>query len=273
MAELSARLEQALAYLNEHTSLRPETGIVLGSGLGGFAEQTEDAEYIDYADIPCFPRSTVDGHKGRFVLGKVGGKSIIAMQGRVHFYEGYAMEDVIMPVRLMAMFGVKTLLLTNAAGGVNKSFSAGDLMLLTDHISVFVPNPLINRQPDYKGTRFPDMSEVYDGVLRNKALECAKTLDIELKEGVYCQLTGPSYETPAEIKMLSKLGADAVGMSTAVEAIAARHIGMKVCGISLITNMAAGISETPLSHEEVKQAADDAAERFGALVKHFIEVI
>ena len=270
MAEISERLSNAVKYVESRLSARPKAGIVLGSGLGGLAERIEDAEYIDYADIPGFPRSTVDGHKGRFVCGKIGGVNVIAMQGRVHYYEGYPMEDVIMPARLMALLGAETLLLTNAAGGINNNFSAGDLMLLTDHIATFVPNPLISTSPDFKGTRFPDMSEVYDKGLREKMLKCAEELGMTLKSGVYCQLTGPSYETPAEIKMLSLLGADAVGMSTAVEAIAARHIGMKVCGISLITNMAAGISAVPLSHEEVKQAADEAAEKFGELVVQFI---
>ena len=270
MAEISERLSNAVKYVESRLSARPKAGIVLGSGLGGLAERIEDAEYIDYADIPGFPRSTVDGHKGRFVCGKIGGVNVIAMQGRVHYYEGYPMEDVIMPARLMALLGAETLLLTNAAGGINNNFSAGDLMMLTDHIATFVPNPLISTSPDFKGTRFPDMSEVYDRGLREKMLKCAEELGMTLKSGVYCQLTGPSYETPAEIKMLSLLGADAVGMSTAVEAIAARHIGMKVCGISLITNMAAGISAVPLSHEEVKQAADEAAEKFGELVVQFI---
>ena len=270
MAEISERLSNAVKYVESRLSARPKAGIVLGSGLGGLAERIEDAEYIDYADIPGFPRSTVDGHKGRFVCGKIGGVNVIAMQGRVHYYEGYPMEDVIMPARLMALLGAEMLLLTNAAGGINNNFSAGDLMMLTDHIATFVPNPLISTSPDYKGTRFPDMSEVYDRGLREKMLKCAEELGMTLKSGVYCQLTGPSYETPAEIKMLSLLGADAVGMSTAVEAIAARHIGMKVCGISLITNMAAGISAVPLSHEEVKQAADEAAEKFGELVVQFI---
>ena len=180
------------------------------------------------------------------------------------------MEDVIMPARIMGLLGIKTLLLTNAAGGVNKNFKAGDLMLIRDHIAAFVPNPLIGKNLSELGTRFPDMSEVYDRELSSRIKSCAENLGTELKEGVYCQLTGPSYETPAEIKMLSVLGADAVGMSTAVEAIAARHMGVRVCGISLITNMAAGISEVPLSHEEVKEAADKAGEKFGALVEDFV---
>lgn len=265
--DIFERLEKAREYVSGRAGLIPEVGIVLGSGLGGFAERTEIVSEVDYADIPDFPRSTVEGHKGRFIFGRIGGTKVVIMQGRVHFYEGYPMEDVVMPVRLMGSLGIRTLLLTNAAGGVNKSFSAGELMLISDHIAAFVKNPLIGANIDELGTRFPDMSEVYDMGLREAAMRSAEKLGITLRQGVYCQLTGPSYETPAEVRMLSALGADAVGMSTAVEAIAARHMGLKVCGLSLITNMAAGISAVPLSHEEVKQAADAAAERFGALVE------
>ena len=270
MCEISEKLEKAKEYICKRAGINPTVGIVLGSGLGNFAERAEIVSEIPYEDIPCFPRSTVEGHKGRFVFGKIGKTPVVIMQGRVHYYEGYPMEDVIMPARIMGLLGIKTLLLTNAAGGVNKGFSAGDLMLIKDHISCFVPNPLIGKNLSELGTRFPDMSEVYDRELSGRIKACAESLGTELKEGVYCQLTGPSYETPAEIKMLSVLGADAVGMSTAVEAIAARHMGVRVCGISLITNMAAGISEVPLSHEEVKEAADKAEVKFGALVERFI---
>lgn len=270
MCEISEKLEKAKEYICKRAGIKPAVGIVLGSGLGNFAERAEIVSEIPYEDIPCFPRSTVEGHKGRFVFGKIGNTPVVIMQGRVHYYEGYPMENVIMPARIMGLLGIKTLLLTNAAGGVNKGFSAGDLMLIKDHISCFVPNPLIGKNLSELGTRFPDMSEVYDRELSGRIKACAESLGTELKEGVYCQLTGPSYETPAEIKMLSVLGADAVGMSTAVEAIAARHMGVRVCGISLITNMAAGISEVPLSHEEVKEAADKAEVKFGALVERFI---
>ncbi|WP_024858778.1 purine-nucleoside phosphorylase [Ruminococcus albus] len=270
MCEISEKLEKAKEYICKRAGIKPAVGIVLGSGLGNFAERAEIVSEIPYEDIPCFPRSTVEGHKGRFVFGKIGKTPVVIMQGRVHYYEGYPMEDVIMPARIMGLLGIKTLLLTNASGGVNKGFSAGDLMLIKDHISCFVPNPLIGNNLSELGTRFPDMSEVYDRELSGRIKACTESLGTELKEGVYCQLTGPSYETPAEIKMLSVLGADAVGMSTAVEAIAARHMGVRVCGISLITNMAAGISEVPLSHEEVKEAADKAEVKFGALVERFI---
>lgn len=270
MCEISEKLEKAKEYICKRAGIKPAVGIVLGSGLGNFAERAEIVSEIPYEDIPCFPRSTVEGHKGRFVFGKISKTPVVIMQGRVHYYEGYPMEDVIMPARIMGLLGIKTLLLTNAAGGVNKGFSAGDLMLIKDHISCFVPNPLIGKNLSELGTRFPDMSEVYDRELSGMIKACAESLGTELKEGVYCQLTGPSYETPAEIKMLSVLGADAVGMSTVVEAIAAQHMGVRVCGISLITNMAAGISEVPLSHEEVKEAADKAEVKFGALVERFI---
>ena len=270
MGNVYDKLNNCLECVRKQTDFVPKVAIVLGSGLGNFAERAEIVSEIPYEDIPCFPRSTVEGHKGRFVFGKIGKTPVVIMQGRVHYYEGYPMEDVIMPARIMGLLGIKTLLLTNAAGGVNKGFSAGDLMLIKDHISCFVPNPLIGKNLSELGTRFPDMSEVYDRELSGRIKACAENLGTELKEGVYCQLTGPSYETPAEIKMLSVLGADAVGMSTAVEAIAARHMGVRVCGISLITNMAAGISEVPLSHEEVKEAADKAEVKFGALVERFI---
>ena len=270
MSSTYERLEKACAYVRERAGCSPKLGIVLGSGLGGFAEEAEIISTVDYGDIPDFPHSTVEGHKGRFIFGRVSKTAVVMMQGRVHYYEGYPMEDVVMPARLMGMLGVGTLLLTNAAGGIDRSFRAGDIMLITDHIATFVPNPLIGRNDDRLGVRFPDMSEVYSRELRDTTLDTAADLGIELKQGVYAQLTGPSYETPAEIRMLEKLGASAVGMSTACEAIAARHMGMKVCGLSLISNMAAGINSTPLSHEEVQQAADEAAGKFTALVKGFI---
>jgi len=270
MADITERLEKARAYVAERAGLTPKVGIVLGSGLGDFASRAKIVSEVPYADIPEFPQSTVEGHKGQFVFGYLGSTPVVIMQGRVHYYEGYPMEDVVMPARLMGLLGAETLLLTNASGGINRSFKGGDIMLITDHIAALVPNPLLGRNIDRLGTRFPDMSEVYDSVLRNAVINAAEELGIDLKQGVYCQLTGPSYETPAEVRMLGKLGADAVGMSTAVEAIAARHMGLKVCGISLVTNMAAGISQTQLSHEEVKQAADAAGKKFGDLLEKVI---
>ena len=267
MADMAERLEKARKYVSEKAGLRPALGIVLGSGLGGFVSRAKIVSEVPYADIPGFPQSTVEGHKGQFVFGYLGSTPVVIMQGRVHYYEGYPMEDVVMPARLMGLLGAETLLLTNASCGISSGLSAGDRMLITDHIAVFVPNPLLGRNADMLGTRFPDMSEVYDTGLRNAVIKAADELGIDLKQGVYCQLTGPSYETPAEVRMLGMLGADAVGMSTAVEAIAARHMGMKVCGISLVTNMAAGISQNKLSHEEVKQAADAAGQKFGDLLE------
>lgn len=269
MKELNA----ALAFLRTQTNFTPELGLVLGSGLGDFAKRIECVFNIEYKDIPGFPVSTVTGHSGKFILGTLAGKNVVAMQGRVHYYEGYSMEEVVLPIRLMHMLGAKTLLLTNAAGGVNPSFQPGNLMLITDHISSFVPSPLRGKNKDTLGTRFPDMSTVYDKALCALARQAASTQNIDLKEGVYIQFPGPAYETPAEIRMARTLGADAVGMSTAVEAMAARHCGMRVCGISCITNMASGILDKPLSHEEVKETASTVANEFTALMLGLIQGI
>ena len=221
---------------------------------------------IPYSEIPGFPVSTVPGHDGRFIFGNLGGVSIVCMKGRVHYYEGYAIEDVVLPIRLMRLLGAEILFLTNASGGINKAYHAGDFMLIRDHISTFVPNPLIGKNIDELGTRFPDMSSVYDKELCAVIKDVAKSEGIDLKEGVYAQLTGPSFESPAEIRMLGALGADAVGMSTVVEAIAANHMGMRICGISCVCNLAAGISKKPLTHDEVQEAANAAAPKFKKLV-------
>ncbi len=261
------KLSNCCRALTSKVRIKPEVAIVLGSGLGDYAEREVDSpKYVDYRDIPGFPHSTVEGHKGRFVFGHINGVPVVVMQGRVHYYEGYPMSDVVMPVRLMSMLGAKALFLTNAAGGINPSFSAGDFMLISDHISSFVPNPLIGENIDRLGTRFPDMSKVYSPELREIVRSTAAQLGIALKEGVYLQLTGPSFETPAEIRMLRTFGADAVGMSTAVEAIAARHAGMLVCGISCISNLACGMTDQPLTHAEVQQCADKAAPKFRRLL-------
>lgn len=248
----------------------PDTALVLGSGLGGLIREEDIIFSITYGELEGMPVSTVDGHNGQFIFARLGGVNVVAMQGRVHLYEGYTAQEVVRPIRLMSMLGAKNLILTNAAGGINKTFSCGDLMLITDHISSFVNSPLIGENCALLGTRFPDMSEVYSEKLRSVALKSAERLGIELKQGVYVQVTGPNYETPAEIKMYSLLGADAVGMSTAVEAMAAVHMRMSVCGISLITNSAAGISGKPLSHDEVKQEADKAADKLSCLVTDII---
>ncbi len=260
--------------LRKITDFEPQIAVVLGSGLGGFAEECVQVEQtVSYSEIDGFPISTVKGHKGCFIFGTVGGVKVAVMQGRVHYYEGYDVSDVVLPIRVLSLMGAKAAMLTNAAGGINKDFAAGDLMLIRDHVSLFAPNPLVGQNPEKLGVRFPDMSNIYDNELCDIILDSAKELGLELKQGVYFQLTGPSYETPAEIRMLGTLGADAVGMSTAAEAIAAHHAGMLVCGISLISNLAAGISPTPLTHAEVQLAADEAAPRFRSLVAESIENI
>lgn len=270
MGEKADRVERCLACVRKITDFQPKVALVLGSGLGDLAEQIEITATIAYSEIIDFPQSTVAGHKGRFVFGYIDKTPLVIMQGRVHYYEGYSMEDVVLPVRLMHAMGAEILFLTNAAGGLGDGFSCGNLMLITDHISCFVPNPLLGKNEDRFGVRFPDMSEIYNRSLQDCIRQSAKELNIPLQEGVYLQLTGPSYESPAEIRMCKALGASAVGMSTAVEAIAANHMGMQICGISFISNLAAGISDKPLCHEEVKEAADQAAPMFQQLVKHVI---
>ena len=260
------RLLKCREEIRKRTDFRPQVGIVLGSGLGGYADNMEISCEIPYREIPGFPVSTVQGHDGKFLFGYVKNTPVILMKGRVHYYEGYPMEDVVLPVRLMGLLGADTVILTNAAGGINRTFQAGDLMLITDHISIAVPNPLRGENIDELGTRFPDMSHVYDPELQEAAKKTAARQGISLREGIYVQCSGPSYETPAEIRMLGALGADAVGMSTVCEAIAARHMGMKVCGISCISNMAAGILDQPLDHREVQKSADQAKEKFENLI-------
>ena len=264
------RVETCVRYIREKTGFEPHTALVLGSGLGGFADNVKIEAVVEYGEIEGFPVSTVSGHKGRFVLGYVGKEPVAVMQGRVHYYEGYPMRDVVLPIRVMARLGARRLILTNAAGGIHPDFAAGALMLLTDHISSFIPSPLLGPNEEAFGLRFPDMSEVYSRRLRTVAEEEAGKLGIPVKQGVYLQTTGPNYETPAEIRMFRTLGADAVGMSTACEAMTARHLGLEVCGISCITNLAAGISKAPLSHEEVKATADRVAEDFQALLRAMI---
>ncbi len=244
-------------------------GIVLGSGLGEALEM-DVKETLEYREIDNFPRTTVEGHKGRFVFGNVGDVPVVCMQGRIHYYEGYHIHDVTLPVGLMKLMGVNTLFLTNAAGGINKTFHAGDFMLITDHISSLMPSPLRGDNIEEFGVRFPDMSEVYSKRLRDIICNAAAEVNVPLREGVYIQTPGPNYETPAEIRAYGMWGADAVGMSTAVEATAARHAGIEVCGISVISNLAAGISPTPLTHEEVKETADRVAPMFKKLLTRAI---
>ncbi len=263
----------ALGHIRTYTNFIPEIALVLGSGLGGFADQIQTEYSIDYKDIPNFPVSTVEGHCGKFIFGTLAGRKIIAMQGRVHYYEGYDMQQVVLPIRLMHLLGANTLILTNAAGGVNLSFSPGDLMLITDHIASFIPSPLCGKNKEALGVRFPDMHEVYNRLLCDKIRAAAKMQSIPLREGVYLQFSGPAYETPAEIRMARTLGADAVGMSTAAEAMAAKHCGMQVCAISCITNMACGILDMPLSHDEVQETASKIADKFTALMREIIKNI
>ena len=252
--------------VREKISFEPQVALILGSGLGDYAEQVQVEAVLDYHDIEGFPVSTVLGHKGRFVFGYIQNVPVVIMQGRVHFYEGYDMHDVVLPTRLMGMLGAKVLFLTNAAGGMQKGMHAGDFMLITGHISSFVPSPLVGPNIEELGTRFPDMSEVYKKDLQEIIRNTAKNCGIPLKEGVYVQTTGPNYETPEEIRMYRSLGADAVGMSTACEAMAANHMGLRVCGISCISNLAAGISENPLTHAEIQETADRVAPLFQQLI-------
>lgn len=243
-----------------------DIAVVLGSGLGKFLDNKKIDAEIRYEDIANFPRSTVEGHGGNYAFFKINNKKIVCMNGRVHHYEGYETIEVVRPIRLMKMMGAKTIILTNAAGGLNDNFVPGDLMIINDHISQFVKSPLIGENVGELGVRFPDMTNVYDKEYIELVKKIAKEQKIDIKSGVYLQFTGPNYETPTEIKMAKTLGADAVGMSTVVEAIAARHMGVKVLGISLITNMGAGISKNELSHEEVKETADKAAVKFENLL-------
>lgn len=267
------KLMKCFECVQQKITFKPEIALILGSGLGDYADTMEVVETLDYHDIEGFPVSTVPGHKGRFVFGYAGGVPIVAMQGRVHFYEGYKPQDVVLPIRLMKLMGAKVLFLTNAAGGINCSFNAGDFMLITDQISMSVPSPLIGENIDELGVRFPDMSEVYSRRLRKIIENSAVTAGVPLRKGVYIQTTGPQYETPAEIRAYERLGADAVGMSTAIEAIAARHAGMEICGISCISNLAAGISVNPLTHAEVQETADRVAPLFKKLVTQAIKDI
>lgn len=267
------KLMKCFECVQQKITFKPEIALILGSGLGDYADTMEVVETLDYHDIEGFPVSTVPGHKGRFVFGYAGGVPIVAMQGRVHFYEGYKPQDVVLPIRLMKLMGAKVLFLTNAAGGINRSFNAGDFMLITDQISMSVPSPLIGENIDELGVRFPDMSEVYSRRLRKIIENSAVTAGVPLRRGVYIQTTGPQYETPAEIRAYERLGADAVGMSTAIEAIAARHAGMEICGISCISNLAAWISVNPLTHAEVQETADRVAPLFKKLVTQAIKDI
>lgn len=267
MSEEYEKLMRCYRACRAVTDFKPEIALVLGSGLGAFADEIEVVSGIEYKDIEGFPQSTVEGHKGRFVFGYIDKVPVVIMQGRVHYYEGYSMQEVVLPVRLMGLLGAKVYYITNAAGGINLDFHPGTLMMIRDQISSFVPSPLLGPNMEELGVRFPDMSEIYKKDLQNIIRNTAKELKLPLEEGIYIQFTGPAYESPAEIRMAAMLGADACGMSTACEAVAATHMGLKVCGVSCITNMASGRSDKPLSHEEVQITADQVAESLKQLIR------
>lgn len=266
----AVQIREAAEYIRKQTAIVPEIGLILGSGLGVLGDLVEDAAAIPYGDIPYFPVSTVEGHAGELLVGKLAGRTVAMMRGRFHMYEGYGPELTAFPVRVMKALGVKTLVVTNAAGGVNTSFEPGDLMLITDHINLQGRNPLVGSNDNELGPRFPDMSEAYSKRLRALAAETAGEQGFALREGVYIGVLGPSYETPAEIRMMRTMGADAVGMSTVAEVIAARHSGIEVLGISCISNMAAGILDQPLSHQEVMETTERVKARFLGLVQGII---
>lgn len=265
------KVAEAAQYIQQLVPEKPQIALILGSGLGVLAEQIDNETAIPYERIPHFPTSTVAGHAGQFVFGELEGVRVAAMQGRFHYYEGYSLQEVTFPLRVMKALGVETVFVTNAAGGINESFSPGDLMLISDHLNFTFRNPLIGANEDEWGPRFPDMSEPYDGQLREVARQVAAAIGISLREGVYAGVLGPCYETPAEIRMLRTIGGDAVGMSTVPEVIVARHMGLRVLGISCITNMAAGILEQPLNHDEVIETAARVRETFLTLVRQIVK--
>lgn len=261
-----ADINETVSFIRSNTNHHPEIGLVLGSGLGALADTLSEPTFLTYGEIPHFAASTAPGHKGRLVIGKLGDKTLLCMQGRFHYYEGYSMKQVTYPIRVMKALGIKTLILTNASGGLDLGFAPGDFMLITDHINYMGVNPLIGPNEDEFGVRFPDMSRVYSRELGEIAKTAAKDLGITLRQGVYVGFTGPSYETPAEIKMFQILGAGAVGMSTVPEAIVASHCRMEVLGISCISNLASGILDVPLTGEEVIEVCDRAGDEFTRLI-------
>ncbi len=263
------QISETTAWIKEHTQMRPRVAIVLGTGLGHLAREIEVVDSFSYKDIPHFPVSTVEGHSGRLLFGRLGKCEVMAMEGRFHYYEGYSMQQVTFPERIMQQFGIEYFFVSNASGGMNPSFRIGDLMVITDHINLFPEHPL--HGPNFPGgPRFPDMHEIYDKDLRDIVQNTAEGLGIELRQGVYIQLTGPNFETPAEVRMCRALGADAIGMSTGCEAVVANSMGMKIVGISCVSNLACGLSENPLSHKEVIEASDKAAPLFKKLIRSSI---
>ena len=270
---LYERAEHATRIIRSRISVDPRIAIVLGSGLGGFADDFEEAVGIPYEDVPGFMRSTAQGHAGRLVVGKIDSVPVLAMQGRVHYYEGYSLEEVTFPIRAFKLLGIKTLILTNAAGGINVELQQGALMVLSDHLNLMGANPLRGPNDERFGPRFPDMSAVYSPELQELVVEEAREIGVEVRRGIYGALAGPSYETPAEIVLLRNLGADAVGMSTVPEAIVARQMGLEVLGISCITNMAAGISDEPINHEEVMATGDRVRGTFTELLRRVVSAM
>ena len=268
---MEQKVEEASKYIQNLCSEKPDIAVILGSGLGSFCEGLKDFTEIPYEDIPHFPVSTVEGHAGKFLLTKKHGKTLAIMSGRFHYYEGYSFPQVVFPIRVLAELGVKKLLVTNAAGAVNEKYKPGDLMIISDHINFMGGNPLMGANVKKWGVRFPDMSKTYTPSLRKLAHEIGERIKLSLQEGVYMAMTGPSFETPAEIRAARVLGADAVGMSTVPEAIVARHMGLQILGLSCITNMAAGILDQPLTHEETKETADSVRDKFVNLVNGIIE--
>lgn len=270
MNKVYEKLLKCKESVRKMTDFEPEIALVLGSGFGKYADAFKEVKRINYHDIEGFPVSTVAGHAGEFVLGYMNDVPVIVMNGRVHYYEGYDMSDVVLPIRLMKLLGAKILFLTNASGGIREDFEAGSLMMITGQISVFVPSPLIGENIEELGTRFPDMSHIYDEDLQEILRQSAKEAGVELKEGVYIQMKGPNYESPEEVQMCKILGADAVGMSTACEAVAANHMGMKICGVSCISNLAAGIAKHPLTHAEIQETANRVSGQILSLIEHTV---
>ncbi|MFA1821619.1 purine-nucleoside phosphorylase [Virgibacillus oceani] len=262
---------EATSFINKSLDKSPEIGLILGSGLGVLGDELEEAITIPYSEIPHFPTSTVSGHKGQLIIGTLEGKTVITMQGRFHYYEGYTLQQVTFPVRVMKQLGIESIIVTNAAGGINENFSAGNLMIISDHINNLGDNPLLGKNDETLGERFPDMSKAYDPDLIRHATACAKELNLPIQKGVYAANSGPTYETPSEVKMLRTWGADAVGMSTVPEVIVARHAGLRVLGISCISNMAAGILDQPLTHKEVMETTERVREDFLLFIKRIIK--
>lgn len=273
MMDLKSRIEKATEYIKEKSGFEPEIGIILGTGLGSLGDYIDEVSVIDYSDIPEFPISTVFGHAGRLILGYLEGKKVVAMQGRFHYYEGYTMQEITIPVRVMKQLGIKLLVASNACGGLNPSFKAGDIMIITDHINLMGTNPLIGPNLEDFGPRFPDMSEVYDKGMVKVLEKVAASQGIKVHNGVYGAISGPNYSTKAELSMMIKLGSDTVGMSTIPEAIVAKHCGLKVAGVSCITDMAIPDAMTAPTHEEIVKVAESVKPRFVSLIKQFVKEV